>query len=115
MALYNNLSFPIILDRELAENSIKYKIFFYNQCNFFNGHFPNFKLVPGVLQLYLAKEFANFHFGLELGQGQWKRIKFSNIIKPDSVVNLKLEHSKKQIIYEFYSDDKKYSSGAFLC
>jgi len=110
-----NLSLPIILDRELAENSIKYKIFFYNQCNFFNGHFPNFKLVPGVLQLYLAKEFANFHFGLELGQGQWKRIKFSNIIKPDSVVNLKLEHSKKQIIYEFYSDDKKYSSGAFLC
>ena len=110
-----NLSLPVILDRELGENSITYKIFFYNQCNFFNGHFPEFKLVPGVLQLYLAKEFANIHFNLSLGQGQWKRIKFSNIIEPDSIVNLRLEYSKKQVLYEFYSDSKKYSSGTFLC
>lgn len=110
-----NLSLPVLLDRTFGENNIIYKIFFYNQCNFFKGHFPDFKLVPGVLQLYLAKEFANIHFGLELGQGQWKRIKFSNIIKPDSIVNLKLEYNRKQVTYEFYAEDKKYSSGSFLC
>ena len=110
-----NLSLPIILDRDLDKNSINYTIFFQNQCNFFRGHFPKFKLVPGVLQLYLAKEFAYAHFGIGLGQGQWKRIKFSNIIKPDSIVNLKLERSDKHVTYEFYSNKKKYSSGAFLC
>ena len=110
-----NLSLPVILDRKLSGNSITYKIFFYHQCNFFNGHFPEFKLVPGVIQLYLAKEFANSHFGLELGAGQWKRIKFSNMIKPDSIVCLKLEHAEKLVSYEFYSDTKKYSSGTFLC
>lgn len=110
-----NLSLPIILDRTLGADSITYRIFFYRQCNFFNGHFPEFKLVPGVLQLYLAKEFANIHFNLSLGQGQWKRIKFSNIIKPDSIVKLKLERNEKQVSYEFYSDTQKYASGVFLC
>ena len=42
-------------------------------------------------------------------------IKFSNVIIPDSVVNLRLEKNNKQVLYEYYSDDKKYASGVFLC
>lgn len=110
-----NLSLPIILKRFIYENAIIYRIFFYNQCNFFNGHFPKFKLVPGVVQLYIAKEFANAHFNLTLDEGQWKRIKFSNIIEPDTVVSLKLEKKDRKVYYEYYSDTKKYSSGIFLC
>lgn len=112
--LFNvNLSLPIILDRAEEENSITYKIFMYKNCNFFNGHFPEYQIVPGVLQLYLAKEFANAHFNLNLGKGQYKRIKFSNVIEPDSIVNLTLTKKEKQVLYEYYSDKQKYSSGAF--
>lgn len=110
-----NLSLPVILDRTLEENSITYKIFFYKQCNFFNGHFPKYPIVPGVVQLFLTKELANAHFGLNLGQGQWKRIKFSNIIKTDSIVYIKLDKTEKNVNYEIYSDTKKYASGVFLC
>ena len=112
--LFNvNLSLPVILDRKLEKNSIEYKIFIYGNSNFFNGHFPQYKLVPGVVQLYLAKEFANAHFGLKLGAGQYKRIKFSGTIEPDSTVTLKLTKTEKQVMYEYYSDEKKYSSGVF--
>ena len=110
-----NLSLPLILNRKISQNSIIYKLFFYNQCNFFQGHFPDFKLLPGVAQLYIAKEFANAHFNLNLGEGQWKRIKFSNIIQPDNIVELKLEYSEKQVCFEYIKDDKKCSSGVFLC
>ena len=110
-----NLSLPIILDRGESENCIVYKILFYGQCNFFEGHFPEFKLLPGVVQLYFAKEFANQYFKLNLGAGQWKRIKFSNIIPPDSVVYLKLEKTPKHVAYEYYSEEEKYASGLFLC
>lgn len=114
--LFNlNLSLPIILDRGVSERVVLYKILFYRQCNFFKGHFPEFKLLPGVVQLYLAKMFANLHFQLQLGAGQWKKIKFSNIIRPDSVVFLKLEKTAKHVAYEYYSDEEKYSSGLFLC
>ena len=108
-----NLSLPIIIDREQYQDTITYQIFMYKNCNFFDGHFPEFKLVPGVLQLYLAKEFANAHFGLNIGEGQYKRIKFSNIIAPNSIVKLKLTKTDKQVVYEYFSDEKTYSSGAF--
>ena len=110
-----NVSLPIILDRNISKNSIIYRIFFYSQCNFFRGHFSEFQLVPGVLQLFFAKELANAHFNLSLGQGQYKRIKFSNVIEPDSIINLKLEKNENSVSYEFYLDSKKYASGVFLC
>ena len=97
------------------KGNVIFKLLFYNQCNFFKGHFPNFKLVPGVAQLYWAKELANMYFKLNLGEGQWKKIKFSNIIRPDSIINLKLEKDEKQVFYELYDDEKKYASGVFLC
>ena len=103
------------MDRIIQENSIEYKIFFYKQCNFFKGHFPQFKLLAGVVQLYFAKELANIHFNLNIGAGQWKKIKFSNIIEPDKVVCLKLEKDKNSVSYKYYSDTKKYASGLFLC
>lgn len=110
-----NLSLPIILNRVEKENTITYQLFFYKNCNFFNGHFTDFKLVPGVVQMFWAKEFANYHYNLRLGQGQWKKIKFSNIIQPDSIINLKLEKTNTQVNYEFYSENMKYASGIFLC
>ena len=110
-----NISLPVILNRKIDADSIIYEIFFYKSGNFFKGHFPEFPLVPGVMQLYLAKYLANTHFNLDLGQGQWKRIKFSNIIEPDSIIKLKLEKTEKSVSYEYYSDEKKYASGVFLC
>ena len=114
--LFNmKLSLPVILERRADTTSVTYKIFFYNRCNFFKGHFNEFPLVPGVFQIYFAKELANYHYKLNLGQGQWKRIKFSNIIKPDSIINLRLEKTEKNVNFEYYSDDVKYASGTFLC
>lgn len=110
-----NSSLPVILDREMIPEGIIYKIFFYKNCDFFKGHFEQFKLVPGVVQLFLAKEIANAHYNLSLGQGQWKRIKFVNIIEPDKVINLKLMKNEKKVTFEYYDTEKKYSSGEFLC
>ena len=114
--LFNlKLSLPIILDRKVEDNSITFKIFFYNQCNFFKGHFPKFKILAGVVQLYLAKEFANREFQLKLGAGQWKKIKFTNIIKPDKTILLKLERTEKHVSYQYFDEEQNYASGVFLC
>ncbi len=110
-----NLSFPVIMNRKFDENTIEYKIFFYKQCNFFRGHFPEFKLLAGVVQIYFAKMFANYHFKLNVGCGQWKRIKFSNIIQPDSIITLRLTKTNNDVLYEYFSDTKKLSSGTFSC
>lgn len=106
-----NFSFPVILDAQIIENSITYTIFFNKNCNFYNGHFPNYPITPGVAQLYLASELASQYFNLNTGIGQIKKIKFSNIIHPNTIVNLSLTKTNNGIEYSYFKEDTKYSSG----
>ena len=106
-----NFSFPSILDAKISENFIVYTIFFNKNCNFYKGHFPNFPITPGVAQLYIASELASQYFNLNIGAGQIKKIKFSNIIYPDTIVKLSLIKTNNGIEYSYYNDETKYSSG----
>ena len=107
----SNLSFPVILDKKINNNSVVYSLFFHKNCNFFKGHFEGFKIVAGVVQLYLASKFAYWHYNLQLGAGQIKRIKFTNVIKMSSVVDLKLELKENAVYFEYLKDDNICSSG----
>ncbi len=105
-----NLSIPYIVKKELTKDSAKIKLFFYRNCNFFKGHFDNYPLVPGVVQLYLAQYFSKNLFNIELS-GQYRKLKFSNIIKPDKFIDLELELLSNSISYKFVDETSKYSSG----
>ena len=107
------LSLPTILSRTVEENSITYELFIYKNCNFFKGHFPKYMIMPGVAQIYLAKELAIYNFKTDLSKGQLKRIKFINVIKPNSIIRLKLTKQEKFITFEYFNDEQKYSSGDF--
>ena len=48
-------------------------------CNFYKGHFPEFNITPGVAQLYLANDIANYNFDRSNTAGQIKKVKFSKI------------------------------------
>lgn len=110
-----NISFPVILDRTVEENNVLLKLYFHKNCNFYNGHFPNFPITPGVAQLYFASFLGEYFFNKELVGGQIRKIKFSNIINADDVVNLKLILNEKTVIYEYSGGEKLFSSGAFSC
>jgi 3-hydroxymyristoyl/3-hydroxydecanoyl-(acyl carrier protein) dehydratase len=106
-----NFSFPVILDSISSENEIKYKIFFNKGCNFYNGHFPDFPVTPGVVQLYIASELANHSFKINTIAGQIKKIKFSNIIHPDTIIELSLIKKESGIEYKYSDATTTYSSG----
>ena len=106
-----NFSFPVILDSISSENEIKYKIFFNKGCNFYNGHFPDFPITPGVVQLYIASELANHCFKINTIAGQIKKIKFSNIIHPDTIIELSLIKKESGIEYKYSDATTTYSSG----
>ena len=61
-----NFSFPCILDRRTEKESSTYKILFSRDLKFFKGHFPDFPIVPGVVQLYLAEFLTLNSFAKEL-------------------------------------------------
>ena len=87
---------------------------FYKNSNFFNGHFENFPIVPGVVQLYYAGYFIENLFEVELAKNAVKKMKFSNVIEPDKVLTLKMQNKGKSFEYTYLANDTVFSSGIFL-
>lgn len=82
---------------------------------YLKGHFPEMPIVPGVVQLHWAVEFAQEFFEIPGSISQGKQIKFTTIMAPLAVVCLTLLHEidKKCCTYTYKTGDKIYSSGSF--
>ncbi len=109
-----NLSYPFILHRKKTEESVELKLLFKGNSNFFRGHFDVMPVLPGVVQLFYANWFANDVFNIKLPNKEAKRIKYSNIIKPDEELILKLTNKDNSVEFTYSGDDKVYSSGIFV-
>lgn len=110
--LFNlNLSMPLLIQRQFEKDIATISLYFYKNCNFFKGHFDGFHIVPGVVQLFLAQYYSSKIFKISNISGQYRKIKFKNIIKPDKIIDLVLERTAKGIVYSYKDDEKIYSSG----
>lgn len=86
--------------------------------DFFDGHFPEFKLLPAVGQFEIITRFAQKYFGAGRIVPSIKRIKFSSPILPDSRVRLELHfnRAKKSVSFSMadaQAENRIYSSGMF--
>lgn len=109
-----NISFPLILNQKVTSESAEFELIFPNHSNFFKGHFEGFPIVPGVVELYFAVFFANQAFNNVLDVPQTvKKLKFSNLIKPDEKVSFLLFDKEKSIDFIIKSQDNICASGLF--
>ena len=106
-----NLSMPLVLSRELTDGCASFRLCFLNNSNFFKGHFEGIPVLPGVVQLFWASYFIKLAFGIDTHVGQLRKIKFSNIIRPTKIVELKLERVKIGINYQYQDSENVYSLG----
>jgi len=99
-----------------TENSVTLEFSIPGTNPYFDGHFPEFKILPGVAQTELVIRFASRFFGTGIDISEIKRIKFANIIQPDTTVVLKLEKKENNISFKIFSLDKEtcYSSGTLI-
>ena len=77
------------------------------------GHFKEAPLVPGVVQLHWAFQYAKQTFQIDGFVTQAKAIKFNNILQGGSILFLELEHSpeNEMITYKYCDHESVYSSG----
>jgi len=82
---------------------------------YFDGHFPSFRLLPGVVQCDLAMRFCAEHLHSPLSIKGISRMKFKKPIEPDSRVLFKGTFSREKNRISFnYSDadtGRPYSEG----
>lgn len=110
----SNLSLPFVFSRKCDSQNAQIDMIFKADSNFFNGHFNGVPVLPGVVQLYYARFFAEDVFGLELPYNEAKKVKFSNVMKPDTRVTLSFTNKEKSVEFTYLADDKIFSSGIFV-
>ena len=86
--------------------------------DFFDGHFPEFKLLPAVAQFEVITRFSKKYFGTQRYVPSIRRIKFSAPIRPNTKIKLDLAHNTEKKSVSFTMADaevegKTYSSGSF--
>ena len=115
---YNNhdIKDEVIISKE--ENAIALEFVIPSTCDFFDGHFPQYKLLPAVAQFEIITRFSRKYFGTQRYVPNIKRIKFSAPIKPDTKIHLELTYKKDKGSVLFNMADanvegKVYSSGSF--
>ena len=109
-----NVTYPNIIKLENDGLNAEISLIFPKNSNFFKGHFPDFPILPGVVQLFFAKEFARDIFNLNFVPQKVKKVKFSSIIKPEMKVKLILTKNENSIDYKYIDDEKTFSSGTFV-
>ena len=99
---------------EKNDSSVVLEFLVPGESDFFDGHFPQFKLLPAVGQFEVISRFACRYFGVDRGVSSIKRMKFSA-----PILRLRLEYDpgKSSMAFRLWSaidESKVFSSGAFV-
>jgi 3-hydroxymyristoyl/3-hydroxydecanoyl-(acyl carrier protein) dehydratase len=104
---------PEILAITQSEGRVELNLLIPEELLYFRGHFPEFALLPGVIQLDWAIKFATQYFALGSVFATTIRIKFNKPIRPNSRLTLRLGYapSRSSIEFEYADADGGFSSG----
>jgi 3-hydroxymyristoyl/3-hydroxydecanoyl-(acyl carrier protein) dehydratase len=99
-----------------TNDSVKLELYIPATSDYFDGHFPDFKVLPAVAQAEIALRFASRYFDTSIFVSSAKRLKFSGIIVPESAVYLQLDYDAEKSLLVFSLSDTKgeniFSSGS---
>jgi 3-hydroxymyristoyl/3-hydroxydecanoyl-(acyl carrier protein) dehydratase len=104
---------PRILARREADGRTELDLEVQAGNPWFEGHFPQFAILPGVVQIGWVAHFAHALHGLGPGVVAMNQIKFRRPILPRSRITLilKPDHTAGKVRYEYRDAEHGYSSG----
>jgi 3-hydroxymyristoyl/3-hydroxydecanoyl-(acyl carrier protein) dehydratase len=103
---------PTVLARHDDGETLHLTLAVSEDLEWFEGHFPGQPVLPGVVQLHWAVDFAREKFGMDGNPDDVQRLKFKSVIIPPVDVDLKLTRtSPTDVRFEFSGADQQYSEG----
>ena len=100
---------PFVLRERRTENSWEADMVFDPDAPYFQGHFPGFPILAGVVQLGTAHHFAEQLLKRQIKLKTVKKMKFTGVVRPGDVVHLTLAvKAEGEVAYT-------YSKGATVC
>ncbi|MFT5703577.1 MAG: 3-hydroxymyristoyl/3-hydroxydecanoyl-(acyl carrier protein) dehydratase [Rickettsiales bacterium] len=110
------MKIPTIKKTQEEEGKIELILSFPKNAIYFQGHFPQIKILPGFAQVHFAMHFAQKYWLLKSDLSNIKKLRFTKIITPNTDISLVLEnHLPKKITFKYLTGniggDISHSSG----
>jgi len=101
---------------EKTDNSVSLLFSVPKENAYFDGHFPGYPILPAVAQMELVVRFADRFFETGIAVSQIKRMKFSKIINPESLLLLKIDIKTNLVNYVITTPEgnETYSNGSII-
>jgi 3-hydroxymyristoyl/3-hydroxydecanoyl-(acyl carrier protein) dehydratase len=101
---------------EKTENSVTLEFAVPSASPYYDGHFPGFPILPALAQMEMSVRLASQYLGTDIDVSEIKRIKFSNLVKPDKLHFIRLEKGEKTLSFKVFSPDSDaaFSSGTIV-
>jgi len=115
-ALFDNkeVKWPQVLDRtHTSENTYRLNFYIPKELIYFDGHFENNPILPGIAQTHWAQHYGKEVFAFKGRFSRLEAVKFQSVIFPGSKVTLTLEYHpiKGKLAFQYISEKGVHSSG----
>ena len=113
--LTSQMAEPLMEDEIRTSTTYEADLTFDGDAAYFKGHFPDFAVLPGVIQLGTAHRIAEAFIGHARTLRQVKKMKFSHVLRPGETVHFTLtKKTDDEFAYEYRKGDEQCASGV-LC
>lgn len=113
--LFNVVNDVVLQSFNRSETELFYVILHPENYRYFDGHFPDFKILPAVAQIDWVMNASEREFGITPIIHKIPRLKFSNPIFPDIEIIVNIRHDIINNVIHFKyitkNGEKTYSSG----
>lgn len=116
MALFNPKSIQFVVESQSAD-SANLVLTIAAQSPYFEGHFPEFALLPGVAQIEMSIDLAKRFFAMPETFSGLKNLKFMRPVRPNDtiLVELKWVADKSELQFAWFNrDHEAYAGGKAL-
>lgn len=107
---------PAELSLEERERGCELLLWVDRNCPYFEGHFPQGPVLPGVAQIKWAQDLAAHYLGITGHFSGMQTIKFKEIVQPNATVRLELsyDNARECLQFRYTSASGEHSQGRLL-
>lgn len=106
-------SLPPILHADIGLDTVEFRLLVTAELEYFNGHFPEHAVLPGVTQLDWAVRLGCQYFGYSEAVANLEVLKFQQLILPGQEVSLSISNNaaKGKLTFAYRDGESRYASG----
>ncbi len=113
--LRSKVAEPVAKNIIKTDKSWAADLVFLDDAEYFKGHFDGYPILPGVIQLHFVMRFIRLFFGTDARAYDISKLKFSNLILPNTTVHFELNKcGDNEFSFSYENGDIKYSAGKIV-